>query len=238
MKVETEKIDDFPVVSDIKDFNPRSGNILERLVFNNRRMMILICMLITLALAYKATDIVFNANFEKMIPQNHPYIKNYMANKNELKGLGNSIRVAVENTKGDIFDPTYLEVLKQINDELILTPGVDRPWVKSIWQPAVRWNEVTEEGYVGGPVMPYKYDGSKETIEQLRQNIARAGIVGSLVANDYKSCMVMVPLLDMDPATGKRIITHFQRRWRKTSAARGMQISRFTSSALRSWLAI
>ncbi len=205
MKAKSGMVDDFPVVSDIKDFDRNSGNWLERLVFNHRMIMVLICALITVVLAYKASHIVFNANFEKMIPQNHPYIKNYMANKGELKGLGNSIRVVVENTKGDIFDPAYLEVLKQINDELILTPGVDRAWVKSIWQPAVRWNEVTEEGYVGGPVMPYKYNGSQETIEQLRQNIARAGIVGSLVANDYRSCMVMVPLLDMDPATGKRL---------------------------------
>jgi predicted RND superfamily exporter protein len=205
MKVKSGIIDDFPVVRDIEEFDRNSGNWLERLVFNHRKTMVLICALITVVLACKAAHIVFNANFEKMIPQNHPYIKNYMANKGELKGLGNSIRVVVENTKGDIFDPAYLEVLKQINDELILTPGVDRAWVKSIWQPAVRWNEVTEEGYVGGPVMPYKYNGSQETIEQLRQNIARAGIVGSLVANDYRSCMVMVPLLDMDPATGKRL---------------------------------
>ncbi len=60
----------------------------------------------------------------------------------------------VENTDGDIFDPAYLEALKQINDELVLTPGVDRAWVKSLWTPAVRWTEVTEEGFRGGPVMP------------------------------------------------------------------------------------
>ena len=28
-----------------------------------------------------------------------------------LRGLGNSVRVVVENTQGDIFDPEYLEVL-------------------------------------------------------------------------------------------------------------------------------
>jgi hypothetical protein len=27
----------------------------------------------------------------------------------------------------------------------VLTPGVDRAWVKSLWTPAVRWTEVTEE---------------------------------------------------------------------------------------------
>ena len=86
----------------------------------------------------------------------------------------------------------------------MLTPGVDRAWVKSLWTPAVRWTEVTEEGFRGGPVMPDSYDGSPQSVEQLKQNIARSGIVGSLVANDFKSSMIFVPLLDKEPGTGKR----------------------------------
>ena len=118
------------------------------------------------------------------------------------------VRVVVENADGDIFDPRYLDALKQINDELILTPGVDRAWVKSLWTPAVRWTEVTEEGFRGGPVMPDSYNGSPQSVEQLKQNIARSGIVGSLVANNFKSSMIFVPLLDKEPGTGKRIDYH------------------------------
>ena len=124
---------------------------LERLVFNNRLAMVIVCALVTLVLGYvAATRLALNASFEKMIPQSQPYIKNYLTYQKDLRGLGNAIRVVVENTDGDIFDPRYLEVLKQISDELILTPGVDRAWVKSLWTPAVRWTEVTEEGFRGG----------------------------------------------------------------------------------------
>src|SRR5947207_3104208 len=140
-----------------------------------------------------------------MIPQSQPYIKNYLTYQKDLRGLGNAIRVVVENTDGDVFDPQYLEVLKQVNDELILTPGVDRAWVKSLWTPAVRWTEVTEEGFRGGSVMPDSYNGSPQTVEQLKQNIARSGIVGSLVANNFKSSMIFVPLLDKQPGTGRPI---------------------------------
>jgi predicted RND superfamily exporter protein len=73
------------------------------------------------------------------------------------------VRVVVENRRGDIFDPAYLQALKRINDELFLTPGVDRANVKSLWMPVVRWNEVTEEGFTGGPVMPDNYSGSPKT---------------------------------------------------------------------------
>ena len=198
-----DKIVDMPVVERIEDFDRKSGNTLERMVFNNRMAVMVLCAVITLVLSYQITKLVFNASFEKMIPQSNIYIKNYMANKSELRGLGNSIRVVVENPQGDIFDPAFLEILKQINDDLFLVPGVDRAWMKSIWTPSVRWNEVTEEGFAGGPVVPDSYDGSRASVDQVKLNIRRSGITGQLIANNYKSALIFVPLLDKDTETGK-----------------------------------
>ncbi|PVZ39815.1 RND family transporter [Pseudomonas sp. CC120222-01a] len=201
--------DPLPVIHNLADFDPRSGNCLERLVFNHRLAFVLCMLLTTLVLGYMAlTRLELRPSFEKMLPQSHPYIQNYLANRQSLRGLGNSVRVVVENTRGDIFDPDYLQTLRQINDELFLSDGVDRAWMKSLWSPAVRWTEVTEEGFQGGPVMPDGYQGAAADIEQLRQNIERANIVGSLVARDFKSSMLIVPLLDQDSATGKGIDYH------------------------------
>ncbi|MFJ4433418.1 RND family transporter [Pseudomonas sp. NPDC089395] len=190
------------VISDVNAFDPKSGSLLERLIFNNRLLVVLLCGLITLLLGWDATRLTLNAAFEKTIAHNQPYIRNFLDNRDELKGLGNAVRVVVENRSGDIFDPAYLQALKQINDELFLTPGVDRANVKSLWMPVVRWNEVTEEGFTGGPVMPDHYTGSQESIDQLRRNIGRAQLLGSLVGNDYRSSMIFVPLLDKDSSTG------------------------------------
>jgi predicted RND superfamily exporter protein len=199
-------IDTMPVIADLRQFDRRSGSWLERLVFNRRLALVLACAVATLVLGYlAATRLVLNANFERMLPQSHPYIQNYLHNKQDLRGLGNAVRVVVENPSGDIFDRRYLDTLKEINDALFLTPGVDRAWMKSVWTPSVRWNEVTEDGFVGGPVMPDNYDGSPRAVEQLKLNIARSGIVGSLVGNDDRSAMIFLPLLDKDPATGKAL---------------------------------
>jgi predicted RND superfamily exporter protein len=190
----------------LEGFDPASGTLLERAVFNHRRTVMIVCTVITLLLAaMAATKLSLNASFEKMIPRSHPYIQNYLDNRVELRGLGNALRIVVENPRGDIFDPKYQNTLKQIHDEVFLTPGVDRAWVKSLWAPGVRWTEVTEEGFRGGPVMPDNYDGSPASTETLRANIARAGIVGSLVGTDFKSSMLVVPLLDTDPTTNQRI---------------------------------
>src|SRR5690606_23182933 len=59
-------------------------------------------------------------------------------------------------------------------------------------------------GFTGGPVLPNDYDGSPRSIRDLRLNIGRADVVGSLVANDYRSSMIVVPLMGQD-SEGKPI---------------------------------
>lgn len=192
-------------IGDVEDFDRQSGNRLERLIFNHRLIIVLLCAAVTAFLGFHATRLTLNAAYEKTIPHNQPYIKNFLAYRDELKGLGNAVRVVVENKQGNVFDPDYLQALKSINDELYVMPGVDRPNVKSLWMPVVRWNEVTEEGFSGGPVMPDNYSGSRKDTEQLRQNIARAQVLGNLVGADYKSSMIFVPLLDKDAKSGNAI---------------------------------
>lgn len=202
IKSEIDALDEAPVIRDRKEFDINSGSLLERFIFNNRSLVIGVCLIVTAILGFQATKLSVNASFEKTIPQSNPYIRNYLTHKTDLPGLGNTIRVVVENTQGDIYDPAYLEVLRKVNDQMYLIHGVDRSWMKSLWQPIVRWNEVTEEGYDGGPVMPPDYDGSPASINTLRHNINSAGLVGTLIANDLRSSMIVAPLLDVSAETG------------------------------------
>jgi predicted RND superfamily exporter protein len=142
-----------------------------------------------------------NGSFERMVPRSHPYIQNFLQHVNDLKNLGNTVAIAVENTDGTIFDAEYLEVLRTVTDEIMLTKGVYRGYVKSLWLPAVRWTDVVEEGYAGGPVMPEDFDASPEKMEALRNNVARARLIGTLVSPDLKSSLIIVPLLEIDPET-------------------------------------
>lgn len=197
-----------PVIRDLKDFNQMSGLLPERLLFNNRLAIVIFCLLATVALGFQATKLTLNASFEKMIPTRHPYVANYLENKADLAGLGNTLRIAVETTKGTIFDSGYLDTLQKLNDELFLVPGVDRPFMKSLWTPATRWVGVTEEGLEGGPVIPDDYNGSARSLEQVRRNVERSGEIGQIVAANYKSSIILIPLLEKDPATGKQLDYH------------------------------
>lgn len=186
-------------------FDPSSGSLLERVLFNHRAIIVVMCLAVTVLLGLSARRLEFNASFESMVPTKHPFIANYLAHKNDLKGLGNTLRVVVEAKTGTIFSAHYIEDLRKINDSVFLLPGVDRSYMKSLWTPATRWIAVTEAGLDGGPVMPDDYDGSPKSLDELRKNIERSGEIGQLVAPDFTSTAISVPLLDVDANTGKAL---------------------------------
>jgi uncharacterized protein len=179
-------------------FDPGSGSWLERLLFNNRPAIVVLCVLVTLLLGWQASRLTLNASYEKTIPQGHPYVANYMTHERDLSGLGNAIRIAVASNGGTIYDARYLDTLRKLSDEVFLVPGVARNQMKSLWTPTTRWVGVTEDGMEGGTVIPDRYDGSADSLKRLELNIARSGEIGQLVARDFKSSVIFVPLLATD----------------------------------------
>jgi predicted RND superfamily exporter protein len=180
------------------EFDPRSGSIVERALFNHRVVVVVLCLLLTAILGWQATKLRLNASFEKTIPTHQPYVGNFLKYQGELNGLGNAVRIAVENPAGTIYEARYLDTLRKLSDEVFLVPGVARNQMKSLWTPTTRWVGVTEEGLEGGPVIPDGYDGSARSLEQLGANIARSGELGQIVAFDAKSSVIYVPLLAND----------------------------------------
>lgn len=185
-------------------FDPRSGSVIERLLFNRRLLVVMLCALVTLVLGWQATRLQLQASFEKSIPTGHPYIANYLKHQTELSGLGNAVRIAVARPEGSIYDAAYLDTLRRLSDAVFVLPGVDRVGMKSLWTPTTRWFGVTEDGLEGGPVIPDGFDGGAASLQQLATNVARSGEIGQLVARDARSSVIFVPLLAKD-ADGKAI---------------------------------
>lgn len=177
--------------------------VVEGWIFDHRKIVLTLFLMVTVFFALMASRVEPDASLERMIPLEHPYVKNFLEHREDLENLANFIRISVEAKQGDIFSKEYLSVLEQISDEVFYLPGVDRTGLKSLWTPNVRWVEVTEDGFAGGTVIPQTYDGSEGSMEQLRQNILRSGEVGRLVANNYRSSIVYVPLMEKNPETGE-----------------------------------
>ncbi|SDS43520.1 hypothetical protein SAMN05216421_1519 [Halopseudomonas xinjiangensis] len=183
----------------MSQFENEDATFMERLVFNNRLFVVVAFTVITLVLGYFAAQIRPDTSFTKMIPLEHPYIVNMLEHQDDLASLGNSIRIAVEIKEGDIFTTEYMETLKRINDEVFFLPGVNRSGLRSLWTPNVRWTEVTEYGFDGGPVANRPAYLNDEDLEELRVNVLKSGEIGRLVANNFKSTIIEVPLQEFYP---------------------------------------
>lgn len=195
---------------------PKAEPLAERLIFNNRFIILCGFLLLTLFLGYNASKIKPDASFERLIPLNHPFIVNMLKHRGDLETLGNSVKIVVAVKKGDIFTKRYMDILHKISDEVFYLPGANRSAMKSLWTPNVRWVQVTEQGFQGGPVIPDGYDGSRKSLNNLRQNILRSGEVGRLVADNFKSTMILVPLFEKNPQTNKPLnYQHFSQQLEK-----------------------
>jgi predicted RND superfamily exporter protein len=177
-----------------EDFDPKSGSIVERLLFGWRPAVISMCLLITTVLGWEASHVRINANFFDGIPTNHPFMTNLLAHYDDLAQQGNTVRVIVEADRGTILDPGYLQTLENLSNDISALPGVETGGVVSLWAPTVRWTAVTEDGFDGGTIIPEDYDGSSAAIGEIRQNLAHSDEIGKLVATDFRSSVIIAPL--------------------------------------------
>ena len=178
--------------------------VLETLIFNHRRIFLLIFALVTIFMATSLTNLRIDAGFSKLLPLQHEYMQTYVEYRKEFGGA-NRILIALMAKDGDIFTPEFFATLQQVTDEVFFIPGVDRALVSSLFTPNVRFTEVVEDGIAGGNVVPADFTPTEAGLEKVRENILKAGILGRLVANDFTGAAISAQLLEVDPATGEKL---------------------------------
>ena len=185
--------------------------LAQRLIFDNRIVVLIVFALITAAMAFFASQLRVDAGFKKMIPLQHEYMRTFLDYEKEFGGA-NRILIAVMDKNGDMFNQPFFQTMEKITQDAKTIDSVDSARVSSIFTPNVRFVEVVEDGFAGGNVIPQNYtpnvEGFKSTPEQfatIRANIDKANIVGRLVAKDFSGAMVWVDLVPEDPARGVKV---------------------------------
>jgi predicted RND superfamily exporter protein len=179
-------------------------NFMQKLLFGHRRIVLALFALITLGLGTFAVRVRPDAGFDKLLPSNNAYISVYKATQQQFGG-GNVLLVSLEAKHGTIFQPEFFDALKRLTDEVFFLPGVDRTHVSSLYTPNTTYAEVVEGGFVGGTVIPATFKPDAKGFAQVQSNAYKAGIVGQLVANNFKSAIVSAKLNDYDPHTGAHL---------------------------------
>ena len=181
-------------------------NRLEVGIFRHRMFVLSLFAILSVFLISQATQIKLDAAFTKNIPLNHSYMKTYLEHRQNFGGA-NNILISVCNKEDDIFTPEFFDTLKGVHDKLFFIPGVDRIQVKSLFSPSTRFVEIVEDGFAGGPVIPADFKADENGLAIVKGNIEKAGIVGSVVSDDYTCSMVKASLMDIDPNTGEKLNT-------------------------------
>lgn len=184
----------------------RFVNKLEYGLFRHRPFVMLLFVLATLFLLFKASQIKLDAAFTKNIPLAHPYMQTYMKHAKDFGGA-NNVLISVCDRSGNIFNPQFFDTFKKVHDQVYYMPGVDRVLVKSLFSPSTRFVEVVEDGFAGGPVIPADFQPDERGLSVVRQNVDKAGIVGRMVADDYSCAMVTAQLQEVNPDTLEKLDT-------------------------------
>ncbi len=136
-----------------------------------------------------------DASYEKMIPLHHPYMQTLLDYKTTFGGT-NKILVAIHNKKSDIFDKDFMKSVKDISEEVFFIDGIERPSVLSLFSSNVRYNEVVEDGFRGGPLVDTNFTGTAQQLEQVKTNLLKSNWIGRIVSNDMHSTLIVANLLD------------------------------------------
>ncbi len=170
-----------------------------------RKGLLALFVLLTLALGYSATHTQLDPGFNKQIPVRNGFMVNFLNFSQYFTGANRFLVSVKWKGEGDIYNRQYLETLSKVTDDVFFINGVSRASVTSLFTANVRYIEITEDGFFGDVVVPPRFTGSAEDLSQVRNNVARSGQVGRLVANDLTSSMVRADLQDLDPQTGKSV---------------------------------
>lgn len=123
------------------------------------------------------------------ITDNHDY------NPNASSVAQEKIYVLLTQQKGDIFNPQFFNALKNITNDIFFLPQVDRTAVMSLTTRNVNYRDIIEDGFEGGPLIPDDFILDSGVYDIIKMNIIKSPYVGQLVSKDFKSALIVVPLL-------------------------------------------
>src|SRR6056297_1378769 len=91
-------------------------DFLERLVFGNRPLVIVIFAIATLLLAWSAVSgLRVDAGFSKQLPLEHEYMGTFLEHYEDFGGA-DRIVIALTDKGGDIFNPDFFKALADATD--------------------------------------------------------------------------------------------------------------------------
>jgi predicted RND superfamily exporter protein len=162
---------------------------LAEVIIEKRLFFLLIISLISLLFLSTIKDLKVFTKYADLLPQGHEYIKVHNQIRAQFGGA-NTITLILQVKDGDIFNPTTLQIIRDISDELFLIPGADRFKVLSLGVDKLVEMVTTSGGFEFHPLMFPNIPQTPEEIETLRQRVYGSVYYGNFVWFDSKKALI------------------------------------------------
>src|SRR5215813_7615497 len=120
----------------------------ERALFGGRALWLSLLVAVTALSVWLALSLKLDADLEKQLPADQPYIRTVLDYKDKIAGL-NSVQIVVEARHGTIWTPAFLKTLYDVTQEVLYLPGISRESVASLWTPNTFIYQATESAVEG-----------------------------------------------------------------------------------------
>lgn len=167
-----------------------------RFVIRHRLPILIVALLLTGFCIYSMKGIRYRTVLESTLPPKHPYVQIHMRFQ-EMFGGANTMLIAVESKKGDIFYKKFLEKFKFLTDEVKFHPDAITSQVISIAREKVK----NIRGVGGGmDIRAFFEKGvpqTEEGIAALRENIfSDESVRGILVSATGNAALIIANFKD------------------------------------------
>ena len=174
---------------------------VEPIIYTRRHLTHIILIILTLFFGVQTMRLQPDAGWLKTVPMDHPYMQKFRQYYKDFGGA-NTVLVALiqDKSKGEIYNPEFMQALQCATDDVFFLPGADRARVMSIFTPNLLYVENVEGGLAGSTVIPHDYQPTPEVLQKVKSNVAKAQAIGRFVTNDQRGALIMTELLERVPA--------------------------------------
>jgi predicted RND superfamily exporter protein len=162
---------------------------LSDFIIEKRMPLLIIISLISLFFLFKLKDMKVYTKYSDLLPQQHEYIQLHNRIRSTFGG-SNTVTMVLQVKEGDIFNPTTLQKLKDITDEMFFIPGIDRFKILSISVNRLVDMIVTSGGFSFKPLMWPDVPQTEEEIESLKERVYASVFYGGFVWFDSKKTLI------------------------------------------------
>ena len=188
-------------------FTQRVVEAMSNLLVRFRFVVLAAAIGITGFLGYEARNIQLDPGFAKLIPIHHPFMQAFAKYAFIFPGHNRVVLNMHWKGEGDMYNKEFMTEMEKLSNEVFFLPNVDRTRVTSLFSPTVRYTKVTEEGFIGAPIIPEIFTKTDDQLAQVRRNVEDAGIIGRLVGNDGRDAMIMFEI--QENVAGERIRVNY-----------------------------